>query len=76
MLNLCRLQARKYLDERTQPIRRQLQAGAFESIDEVSDALALVRNEYAGPKFNGYEALISDSVCQLLQKSCDYFTIN
>lgn len=76
VLNLCRQQARKYLDDKTQPIRRQLQAGAFESIDEVTDALNNMRSQYDGPKFNGFETLISDVYCQLLQKSCDYFTIN
>jgi len=53
-VRFCKVQAKKYLDDQTQLIRRRIQQTEYESLDQVQDELAQIKNEYAGPKYPGY----------------------
>ena len=75
-VRVCRIKAKAYLDDRTQMIRRSIQQGQYESLDQVQDDLAQIKNEYAGPKYPGYEILVAETTCQLLAKASDYLSIS
>ena len=57
-------------------IRRGITQQAFESLDQVQDRLEQVKAGYDGPRYPGYEILISETICQLVQKASDYFNMN
>lgn len=75
-IRLCKVQAKKYIDEKTQSVRRGITQQAFESLDQVQDKLEQLKVEYDGPKYPGYEILLSETICQLILKASDYFNMN
>ena len=59
-IRFCQIKAKKYLDEQTQYIRRNIQQASYESLDRVQDDLSAIKQDYLGPKFPGYEILIAE----------------
>ena len=56
--NICKMKARKLIEDQVQPIKRKLQQGSFQSIDEVQDELNRFKEEFEGPQFKGRDGLI------------------
>lgn len=71
----CQIKAKKYLDEQTQTIRRNIQQAIYESLDAVQDDLNQIKSDYQGPKYPGYEILLAESMCELVAKASDYLSI-
>lgn len=74
--NLCKIKARKLIDDQIQPLKRKMQQGSFQSIDEVYSELSRLKDEYQGPKFKNLDVLLQEATNQTLIKACDYFTVN
>lgn len=73
---MCMSKAKKHIDEKTAEIRKGITAQAFENLEQVLEKLEIFKRDYDGPNYPGFEILLSETICLLLQKASNYLSMS
>ena len=79
-IRFCEIKAKKYLEDSTAAMRKNIQTATYENLTQVQEEVREIKQEYISnpkaPKFPGYEILLAETLSDLVAKAGDYLSIS